>query len=80
MTIEEKHNVQFIDNSDSNNCNPQAIEVYQTQIALSNKGEDIITIKRKIEIITTHLKHYISIMLNEVLQENPINANNFCYC
>ncbi|MDN5845606.1 MAG: phage integrase N-terminal SAM-like domain-containing protein [Candidatus Nitrosocosmicus sp.] len=78
MSIEEKYKVQSMYNFDSNNCNPQAREVYQTQIALSNKVEDIIVTRRNIDIVTTHLIPHISRILNEVLQNNPINAKIIC--
>ena len=50
MSIEEKYNVHYREKSNSNNCNPHTTEPTQTQITLSNKPEDIIAIKRKIEV------------------------------
>ena len=79
MITKEKYNAHYKYNSDNNNnFNPYSTELNQTQITLSNKPEDIIATKRKIEILTIHLKPHISKILNEVLQNNPINARVIC--
>jgi hypothetical protein len=78
MSIEEKYKVRSIHNFHSNNGSSQTVELTQTQVTLSNKSEDVIEIKRKIEIVTMYLKPHISGILNEVLQNNPINAKIIC--
>ncbi|MDR4489461.1 MAG: tyrosine-type recombinase/integrase [Candidatus Nitrosocosmicus sp.] len=78
MSIEEKYKVHSKYNSNSNNSSTYSSELNQTQINLSNNPEDIIATKRKIEILTNHLKPHITKILNEVLQNNPINAKVIC--
>lgn len=78
MTTKEKHNIHYKYNPDNNNFIPYSTELNQTQITFSNRPEDIIAIKRKIEILTIHLKPHVSKILNEVLQDNPINAKVIC--
>lgn len=79
MSIEENNKFQYYINFNSKNDNNQSNNSVKTStIILSDNLEDIDVIQRKIEYITKYLKPYILKTLNEVLQNNPVNAKTIC--
>ena len=75
MSINGNYKFQYPNKFNNINYNNQSNDsIHTSTIILSNNTEDIDAIQRKIEYITKYLKPYILKTLNDVLQNNPVNA------
>ena len=78
MSIKENHKFQYYSNLENSNHNNQTFGSNQSPTISSNNREDVDAIKRNIEIVTKHLKPYVSRILDQILQNIPTNARIIC--